>query len=319
MGNKGWVKEESLIGQVPEAMWQAELEKSSSKYHVVAAWAAIIFDPVFAITDYLNIPEAWSHLLAIRLCVSLITLTVLILRNRFYLPSHIIVVVPFMLISLQNAYTYSLINQSDLLGHNLNFIALLIGTGMFVAWSWRYSLVAILLSIVSTAYFVKGNSNLQINEFFVQGGLILIASFIFMSMLVQTRYSLTIREIKARLALQVSNNEVRVQNEEIKLRNHEILAQAEEINGINENLENIVRERTAELEKKNKALEEYAFINAHKLRSPVASILGLINLMKKVQTTDQGKDVLEHLEISAEKLDDVVTSITKAIERGDKK
>jgi uncharacterized membrane protein len=57
MGNKGWVKEESLIGQVPEAMWQAELEKSSSKYHVVAAWAAIIFDPVFAITDYLNIPH----------------------------------------------------------------------------------------------------------------------------------------------------------------------------------------------------------------------------------------------------------------------
>jgi signal transduction histidine kinase len=220
-----------------------------------------------------------------------------------------------MLISLQNAYTYSLINESDLLGHNLNFIALLIGTGMFVAWSWRYSLVAILLSIISTAYFVNGNSNLQINEFFVQGGLILIASFIFMSMLVQTRYSLTIREIKARLALQVSNNEVRVQNEEIKLRNHEILAQAEEINGINENLENIVRERTAELEKKNKALEEYAFINAHKLRSPVASILGLINLMKKVQTTDEGKDVLEHLEISAEKLDDVVTSITKAIER----
>jgi light-regulated signal transduction histidine kinase (bacteriophytochrome) len=43
-----------------------------------------------------------------------------------------------------------------------------------------------------------------------------------------------------------------------------------------------VQERTRELEKKNKALEEYAFINAHKLRSQVASILGLINLISKI-------------------------------------
>lgn len=70
--------------------------------------------------------------------------------------------------------------------------------------------------------------------------------------------------------------------------------------------------------RKKKALEEYAFINAHKLRSPVASILGLVNLLNKIPTTEEGKSVLEHLQLSADKLDDIVSSITKAIERGEK-
>jgi hypothetical protein len=51
----------------------------------------------------------------------------------------------------------------------------------------------------------------------------------------------------------------------------------------------------------------------------VASILGLINLLKKIPTTKEGQDVLDHLQGSADKLDEIVSSITKAIERGDKK
>jgi hypothetical protein len=104
---------------------------------------------------------------------------------------------------------------------------------------------------------------------------------------------------------------------EIERNTEEIKAQAEEIQGINENLEVLVRERTRELERKNKALEEYAFINAHQLRAPVASILGLINLMKDIPLKDHEKDCMDHLQLSAKKLDEVVSSITEAIERGD--
>lgn len=104
---------------------------------------------------------------------------------------------------------------------------------------------------------------------------------------------------------------------EIERSAEEIKAQAEEIQGINENLEALVHARTAELEHKNKALEEYAFINAHKLRAPVASILGLINLMKSMPLSEAEKDCLDHLVVSSKKLDEVVNSITQAIERGD--
>jgi len=110
---------------------------------------------------------------------------------------------------------------------------------------------------------------------------------------------------------------VKERTEEIESKTHEIQAQAEEIKGINENLEGLVKERTNELEKKNKALEEYAFINAHELRAPVASILGLIHLMQKLDLKEDEKVYVDHLKESAKKLDAVVTSITEAIERGD--
>ena len=46
---------------------------------------------------------------------------------------------------------------------------------------------------------------------------------------------------------------------------------------------------------KNKALEEYAFINAHKLRSPVASLLGLINLMSKTILHADAEPIMKHM------------------------
>ena len=318
MGKKSRMKEGNFASEVSDTLWEPEFEKSSSRYHVVAAWIGIIFDPLFAITDYYNIPQSWDYVFTFRLSVSIITLTALFIWKRYYLPSYFIVVIPCIMISLQNAYTYSLISDEHLLGHSLNFIALFIAASMFLMWPWRFSVALVTLSAFSTAYFISINPSLTVNQFFVKGGLLLIASGIFMMMLIRTRYNLTIKEIKARIALQLSNEEIKKQNEEIKTQNQEIQAQGEEIKGINENLENLVRQRTAELEKKNKALEEYAFINAHKLRSPVASILGLVNLLTKIPTTEEGKSVLEHLQLSADKLDDIVRSITKAIERGEK-
>ncbi len=105
---------------------------------------------------------------------------------------------------------------------------------------------------------------------------------------------------------------------EIRRQNMEIQAQAEEIKGINEHLEELVRQRTIELERKNKALEEHAFINAHKLRGPVASLLGLIHIQLYGKMTEKETEVWAgFLMESAKRLDDIVRSITKAIEEAD--
>jgi len=298
-----------LISQVTHDSWRGELEKTSSRYHLIAAWAAIIFNPVFAFTDYLNIPGNWQQLLIIRISISIVILAMVIARNKFKIPSYFIVAVTFLLISLQNAYTYSLIGNEDLLGHNLNYIALLIGAAMFLLWEWKYSVMMILVSIIATAFFLYLNPDLNMDQFLVQGGVLLAAVSVFMIVLIKTRYDLTVKEIKARLALQISNEEIQAQSEEI-------YSQAEEIRVINENLEEIVKERTKELEKKNIALEEYAFLNAHKLRSPVASILGLINLLKKTALNEEGQGIMNHLEDSTAKLDEIVSAITKTIEKG---
>lgn len=293
----------TFIADIPSSQVDFELEKTSSKFHLTAAWVAVIFDPVFAFTDYINIPQHWKVLLAIRMAVSIITLAAIIARRRLMFSSFIVAFIPFMLISIQNAYTYQYIDASGLLGHNLNYMALLVGAAMFVLWHWRYSVFVIAVSAVVTTFFVYTNPALTWDEFFLQGGLLLMVTAIFMVILIRTRYNLTLKELVARLALRASNDEIK--------------AQAAEIKRINENLEAIVHERTAALERKNKALEEYAFINAHKLRSPVASILGLVNLLTKLDLGKDAKSINDHLKDSAEKLDEIVGDITKAIERGD--
>jgi ligand-binding sensor domain-containing protein len=120
----------------------------------------------------------------------------------------------------------------------------------------------------------------------------------------------SIQKQKARLKRKVKKRTI-----EIMRKNEEIKSQANEIKAINQNLEQLVSNRTMELERKNKALERYAFITAHKLRGPLASILGLIHLMSRDDiATHESKIFLKHLGDSADKLDVIIHSISEAIE-----
>lgn len=301
---------DDIIARVPAESLKSALDITTSKYHYVAAFVAIVFDPVFAITDYYNITASWHTLLYIRLSVSVITLITVIVQKKLDLPAKIIVLVPFVLISIQNAFTYSLIENKDLTGHNLNYMALFIGAAMFLNWPWFYSLSVLIISAIATAYFIGTNDNLTIDQFFINGGLLLITVGVFMLLLIRTRHNFSIKEIRTRLALEITNKEIELQNEEIQ-------AQAEHIKNINGNLEQLVQERTIELERKSQALQEYAFINAHKLRRPVASILGLTNLALKINLSTADQVIIEHLKKSTEELDFIVNAIKETIESAD--
>ncbi len=289
-----------LISGIPSASWRAELDKVASKYHVTVLWITVVLDPSFAIADYFNVHNHWLNLLAVRLGVASIIIFMLVLRKKFRMPSYFIVGLTFILLSIQISFSYALIEPEAILGQNLTYMALFIGTSMFVLWQFNFSIIVVLISTVATAIFIRINPNIETSQFFVKGGFLLGTSAIFMIALIKTRYDLTVKEIKLRFALLVSNEE--------------ILSQAQEIKVINESLESKVKDRMVELKKKNKALEEYAFINAHKLRSPVASILGLINLLKDAHVDPE---IMAHLHDSAAKLDEIVSSITKAIEQGE--
>jgi signal transduction histidine kinase len=66
--------------------------------------------------------------------------------------------------------------------------------------------------------------------------------------------------------------------------NRELTSREAETRAINENLEVLVADRTREVENQNKALTEFAFINAHMLRGPLCRIIGLIQLMENYPT-----------------------------------
>lgn len=298
----GSMYDQDSVRRITQEMWKPELDRVSKRYHVTVAWVAVLLDPVFAITDYFNIPASWQELLVIRLVVSFLTLLVILLRRKLQIPTYLVAAIPFLLISLQNAYVYKLVDGENLLGQNLNYMALLVGASMFVLWPWIYSMITIIFSAGLTFLCLMINPKVSLNLFFVNGGLLLMAIALFTIVFIQTRYTLVIREIRTRLALKASNEAIRIQAIEIK--------------NINENLEQLVKERTEALQTKNKALEEAAFINAHKLRSPVASILGLVNLMKTAASADELREANDHLQKEAIRLDEIVSTIRKTIERG---
>lgn len=100
-----------------------------------------------------------------------------------------------------------------------------------------------------------------------------------------------------------------------------IQTQASELQGAyqkirqhNIELESNIEERTRQLNQQNKQLIQYAYFNAHKVRGPLARILGLVNLLPKSEHQAEFSFILDRLNDSAQELDQVVHEINHILE-----
>jgi signal transduction histidine kinase len=96
-----------------------------------------------------------------------------------------------------------------------------------------------------------------------------------------------------------------------KLRKQKLkLEQAnEEINMINENLEELVQERTKELEEAHRELDTFLYRASHDLRSPVCSIIGLCNLASRF-SSEEAKDILDMVVNTTTNMDRLLKKLT---------
>lgn len=125
------------------------------------------------------------------------------------------------------------------------------------------------------------------------------------------------------------NEELMTMNQEIQDQNSIINEQNIKLKSYSEELEAKVAKRTEllsrlndELKDQNNTLEQFTFMTAHNLRSPIAHIKGLINLLpKEIRDEPFSKETLQRLRESATNLDSVVGDITGIlnIKKGDKK
>ncbi len=119
------------------------------------------------------------------------------------------------------------------------------------------------------------------------------------------------------------NEEIRSQQEEVTAQRDMVYEKNQEIEKINlkiiemnKNLEQLVAQRTSALEKQNKKLSEYAFMNAHKLRAPLARVMGLVNLLLSNSSPEEQPVILLHLKKSSDDLDAEVRKISTTIQEG---
>jgi tetratricopeptide (TPR) repeat protein len=126
---------------------------------------------------------------------------------------------------------------------------------------------------------------------------------------------------RQRKKIQVTNALLHEKTEEIHRQKEEIVCQAEkmislnqQLQDLNKSLEGRIEERTHELWWKNQKLADYAHTNSHKLRAPVASILGLIQLLERVSLPADDMLLLEKLRICAADLDRITREINQRLE-----
>lgn len=88
-----------------------------------------------------------------------------------------------------------------------------------------------------------------------------------------------------------------------------------EINAMNENLEQIVHQRTEQIKHQHEKLVGYAFFTAHEVRGPLARILGLIELAKlKDLDQEDRQQIMVRLETAANELDEVIRITNRKLE-----
>ena len=198
------------------------LNAAAYKYHLLAAKVAIVLNLVFAISDYFTSPAHFTDFLIFRIVVSLLTLIVVLFRNKFIQHPEIIILVPVLGISIENAYIYSLLDGIDFQKHTFAYITLFIGAGMFTLWKTIYSVVVVTVSLIINIVLFRMNSHLPLSEILINGGLLTLSVALFSILLIYSRTTLTKKEIVSRLALADSNNQLEIKNAIIEEKNKDI-------------------------------------------------------------------------------------------------
>ena len=95
-----------------------------------------------------------------------------------------------------------------------------------------------------------------------------------------------------------------IEEQSLKIEDSNIAIQA-----LNENLEAIVLERTRQLHERHEQLKRYAFMNAHEVRGPLSTILGLLQIADTFATSEEKEELIQMIEVSSLKLDQTVRAM----------
>ncbi len=116
------------------------------------------------------------------------------------------------------------------------------------------------------------------------------------------------------IAVYVFKSGYRQQQTSLEEQNRLILLQKKDIEKINNNLEKIVNERTYKIIQQQQKLREFANINSHKVRTPLARMLGLITVIEIETKPD--KALIEYLPLlksNAEELDVLLKEVNDTL------
>src|SRR5690606_1909246 len=121
--------------------------------------------------------------------------------------------------------------------------------------------------------------------------------------------------------IQAQSEELTVSQESLQLAHAEIERQNQALARQNELLAEKLDEKTRDLLltnqhliEQNNELQQFSYTVSHNLRGPVASMLGLLNIHRYSQDSDERQRILTLLENSAKSLETVIADLNKIID-----
>jgi signal transduction histidine kinase len=109
--------------------------------------------------------------------------------------------------------------------------------------------------------------------------------------------------------------EVQSANEKLKYLNEELITSNEKIKLANDNLEDMVYERTKKINDQLSQLLKYAHMNSHDVRAPLARIMGLTQLLD-IETDDTARrEIIKKLGPASKELDWVIKTMTQILSK----
>lgn len=99
-----------------------------------------------------------------------------------------------------------------------------------------------------------------------------------------------------------TQGELQLQKDLLEKKNNEII-------NINSKLEQLIDEKNSDLQVRYRQINDYAFMNAHRLRAPLANLLGLVDLVRSEYNAEEIRSLVDKIGVSADKLDDIVREI----------
>lgn len=127
----------------------------------------------------------------------------------------------------------------------------------------------------------------------------------------------------ALIAILMRNNKAKKRHNEVLIKlNKELKRQQENVLSLKENLERTVEKRTDELKQtidqlteQNQDLQQFSYIISHNIRSPIARIAGLIDIIKIENSGTQAinEEIIMHLDKAVISLDTVIRDLNQIL------
>lgn len=117
--------------------------------------------------------------------------------------------------------------------------------------------------------------------------------------------------------LRVLNQQIGEQKNLLEAQSRQLTAAQKALISQNQALEQTVKERTQQLAKQNQQLVDYAFFNAHKVRGPLANLMGLVYLIQHKIEPEQTQHYINLLSQSAKVLDERIREINQLFDPED--